>query len=67
MGGRGSGRWTEHNRRATVEDCLSLKISRLRKEGRIEPGVSGMIHFRSGSPPDWEWDPSRCVSDAKRD
>ena len=40
MGGPGSGRYWDR-KRTTVEDCLTLEINRLVREGLVRPWISG--------------------------
>jgi hypothetical protein len=50
MGGRGSGshyHWWRHDKKTTVEDCLSLDANRWMRDGILQAGVC-----RRGS---WEW------------
>ncbi len=47
MGGPGSGNWYRWDKKTTVEECLTLDVSRLVQEDVIAPGLS-----RRGS---WGW------------
>jgi hypothetical protein len=38
MGGIGSGGWYRLNKKTTVEECRSLDVRRLQREGLLEPG-----------------------------
>jgi hypothetical protein len=38
MGGIGSGSWYRFNKKSTVEECRSLDVRRLHREGLLEPG-----------------------------
>jgi hypothetical protein len=38
LGGVGSGSWYRFNKKTTVEECRSLNIRRLHREGLLEPG-----------------------------
>ena len=39
MGGHGSTRWGEHDKKVTVEDCRVLSVFRLARQGIADPGV----------------------------
>lgn len=47
MGGYGSGRWAWHSKKDTVDDCRTLSIFDLKREGVLEQGIR-----RFGS---WVW------------
>ena len=38
MGGVGSGKWHRSNKKTTVEECRSLVVRRLHREGLLKPG-----------------------------
>jgi hypothetical protein len=38
MGGIGSGDWYTFNKKTTVEECRSLDVRRLHREGLLKPG-----------------------------
>jgi hypothetical protein len=43
VGGPGSGNWYRYSSKATVEDCLSLDINKLQRNGILFPGASGSL------------------------
>lgn len=50
MGGYGSGRWSWHNRRATVEESLILNINKLAKDGCFNKSITvGLLTWRYAS------------------
>ena len=40
MGGPGSGRWGGHTKKTTVEQCRSISVRRMYRDGLLEPGQS---------------------------
>jgi len=47
MGGKGSGRWHQHNPMVTVEECLILSATELARSGVIALGkTSGHLHWQ---------------------
>ena len=50
MGGVGSGSWYRFNKKATTEECHSLDVRRLYREGLLKPG-------RVFS---WSWSRAEC-------
>lgn len=45
MGGMGSGRRHQGRRKMTVEDCRSLSVSKLSRDGLLEPGTAVRLYF----------------------
>ena len=45
MGGSGSGRWGWSTRKTTVEQCRSISLQYLHREGLLEPGQSSALSW----------------------
>ena len=45
MGGSGSGKWYRWNRKTTVEECYSLDVNRLARDGALRVGASGLLSW----------------------
>jgi hypothetical protein len=50
MGGYGSGRWGWHTKADTVEDCLTLDLGMLARDGAFTPRHTGSVRWRRGEP-----------------
>jgi hypothetical protein len=49
MGGLASGnRWCRSGRKATVEECYTLDIGLMLRQGRLKPGASGTVTWSDG-------------------
>jgi hypothetical protein len=48
MGGFGSGRWGCHTKADTVEDCLTLDLSMLARDGAFTPWHTGTVRWLRG-------------------
>jgi len=48
MGGMGSGTWCRVGTKTTVEDCNTLDVNRLARDGALRVGASGTISWSSG-------------------
>src|SRR5262249_19888752 len=48
MGGFGSGRWGWHPKADTVEDCRTLDLSMLARDGAFPPWHTGTVRWRRG-------------------
>jgi hypothetical protein len=48
MGGLGSGRWREHRKAKTVEDCRVLDLGKLAREGCLVAGYRGSVRWLQG-------------------
>ncbi len=49
MGGSGSGNWYRFDSKPLVEDCLSLDVRYLNREGCLTPGKSSYLEWRGGN------------------
>ena len=52
MGGIGSGQWLRPRKRTTVEECYSLDVNQLARDGMLQIGEAGIIrwHDQFGEP-----------------
>ena len=48
MGGYGSGRWSSHEKKTTVEDCHVLDLAFLQRKGAFAPWHSGVVRWSVG-------------------
>ncbi|MCI0455832.1 MAG: hypothetical protein L0Z62_02470 [Gemmataceae bacterium] len=48
MGGLGSGRWSWHSKKTTVEGCRVLDLLWLARQGKVEAGRAGSIRWSQG-------------------
>jgi hypothetical protein len=51
MGGPNSGRWHDHTKATTVQDCLDLDLNSFARERAFTPGFTGAVHWRRGGVP----------------
>ncbi len=45
MGGLGSGTWDRYDTKATVEECPSLDVGKLKRQGVLAPGSRGSLSW----------------------